>query len=287
MITPKPISGITQYPIICGVQIAKPVFACCGAMEMCGMGASSYLPKLEHARQDFMTAFLRYVGITSTHYFICTDSQVAQMKDDRDCVFKFLLELGAKKVDDTPNQVHGPAHMDLYVWAPNLNKDKILNYVSVGGGGYGSNPLWWEALTDADRTAIKAKYPPLTDAQQHALWIKEAAEKKAADIAIQRKKLEYIKAYYPELIGECGLQTKATKVVDNKVITHVIDSNQYGIQEAGNFGLGTADQNVNQVGGGADQRRSVRSLPGNWMEASQPFPRDSAEVRQGGLWRNY
>jgi len=105
---------------------------CCGAGSFENIGFNVAHP------ENFLSALMKGIGFETTRYFIAADYQLHHT------FLQLMLELGARQIDDTLNQNHGPNHMYMHVWAPNLNRDKIFKYIDSDT----FDPPWWSKISD-------------------------------------------------------------------------------------------------------------------------------------------
>lgn len=205
-----------------GIGIGRYLFNCCGAYEITSLsvplvpsmdpwGRPNKVPdaaELLRAKQDFLTVLIRQMGFTRTFYFIATNVQVRDYAKEG-MVLGLLLEMGAKMVDNTKNQVHGPAEMCLHVWAPNLNKDLIRKYVDFDGN---NNPRWWVEASEVQRKEWLIKHPQETPAQMEARYIATENKRRGEVVDKQKRELAAMLKYNPKWLEELGWSKTSPKV---------------------------------------------------------------------------
>lgn len=197
------------------LHVGRYIFNCCGAFEISHMYEqltqeydSRGYPKVTpgpawiKAKQDFLCAYLRSQGQGRTGYFIITGNQIKSYGGEGSA-YALMMEMGAKLVDDTPNQIHGPEKMMLHVWAPNLNLELLKKYVDVDLQG-NWNPIWWNELTEAGQAELLVKYPVLTQQQLYEQDVARAKKIREDQEKEQKRQLQNIAYYHPDWLKECG-----------------------------------------------------------------------------------
>jgi len=122
---------------------------CCGAGSMENLTQRIGLDQKQ--LENYVSCMIRGMGFETTRYFIVADYQIQEnVQWYPTDLIDLLLDLGAKQIDNTLNQNHGPSHMYLHIWAPNLNKDKIGKYINLET----LEPLWWDKLSSDERIVL-------------------------------------------------------------------------------------------------------------------------------------
>lgn len=228
-----------------GPAVGKTIFGCCGMSEISGMTANLVFPKrvgswpketnepippevLDRARQDWLCTAMRRAGITMSYCFVITSEQIKLIEERS--VFQLLLDMGARQVDNTPNQLHGPSKLLLHVWHPNLNRDKLARYVDssdqsmhdsyrqdLEGSLHHFNPRWWTESTPEFRADMMKKHPTPT--------LKQVADKQKAELERMRLEreqeqkdiLSYQWAHKRKWFEELGIVSPSNNVVTQPV----------------------------------------------------------------------
>lgn len=185
----------------------KWMCGCCGSGEMQNLSFS-----IEN-KEDFLSTLLSHTKMGVTWYFIADDYQMniksgcSYYADD---FIKLMIDCGAREIDDTLNQVHGPCRMHLFIWSPSLNVDKIAKYIDP----VSYTPNWWMNFTDEQRQKhLDVNAGILKDRQR--IWAEEitSAERRA-------KQVDTIKLYdllhkYPTEAEKYGWVRKPVEVAQN------------------------------------------------------------------------
>lgn len=114
------------------LNVEKRIFNCCGTSGLENLGF--FLPEGEPG-QEIVTILLQtmqYWEIKDYSFqqspdlmFVVTDGQIKY--NTPDTIYSWMLNHGAKKVDQFPNHVHGPYDLHLYRWNPHDCEQQLLD----------------------------------------------------------------------------------------------------------------------------------------------------------------
>lgn len=225
-------------------KIGRYLFDCCGAYEIAGLfgsmnpdvsqygysgvAVSSLSPDvLIRKKQDFLASVLNAMGgYGKSYFFIITTAQLRQFAG-KDSLYALLMEMGAIKIDQFPNQNHAGNDLHMHRWAPNLNRDRIAAYVTMDQDQYPMyfNPNWWVNSTPEEREAILKQYPVKSSAQIEKEEYDTLQAQRAEEARQAKMRFLQHAHYYPDSLREAvesyRLRVGRDILPSNNVITEV------------------------------------------------------------------
>lgn len=221
------------------IKLGKYIMACCGVAEMSGMHSQLDTENLDRSKQDYLTTILRNFGYGKTFHFIITDQQIERSGKTGNSVYEFLMELGAKCVDNMVSQLHDSNELQTHIWSPRLNMDKLEKYVTKGkhrdfDTTAEVNPLWWTKLSKDEQKEMLLKYPEKTRQQINDEYNQQQAQIRERQVQERKANLRMMEMYYPEYIQELGWRklTREQIALIEKQSNKVVKKSKADIQKA-------------------------------------------------------